>query len=487
MAHRHLMAVCVVCLICAEHLPCKLHVMADTSNSNIASIGDLEKAALYEAQANNIIPLANDLYDRRKDKLKHSREKRHTDGHHHHHHDNNYHLKEEMPGVTKNFIQRLFNYYKSSNSVMNEEGFDKMISNLNLKNIFNDQQSNNKNELCIEKDSFLEKMTHSDHHEHEHSDQEGEEDHHGDVKITSENMLAICPILLYYASIPNSSCLESSNFNLSTTTVIEQSLYEMEDRTTVWLYSTLAIFLVSLCGLLGIAVIPIMDMHFYHHALQFLVALAVGTLAGDALLHLMPHAMMPLHKGQDLHHSMMYRGLAAMVAIVFFYFFERFLVMITEWRQKKEKRDKPSSRVRVMRDHETASLNGNINATCKHKYSNYPYCYDEITMETKDDHHEHQHVNNLSAEESALNHNHLFTSSTTTTTPLQNETKRINGIINENDIDNATLTLSTSIDDGSIESNALSNNNKTQSGNPVSKTTKDPEAVLEEKYTIILR
>ena len=31
---------------------------------------------------------------------------------------------------------------------------------------------------------------------------------------------------------------------------------------------------------------------FYKHLIQFLVALAVGTMAGDALLHLYPHALL---------------------------------------------------------------------------------------------------------------------------------------------------------------------------------------------------
>lgn len=57
----------------------------------------------------------------------------------------------------------------------------------------------------------------------------------------------------------------------------------------VWAYSTISILIISLCGLLGAAVIPCMGKVYYHQLLQFLVALAVGTLCGDALIHLLPH------------------------------------------------------------------------------------------------------------------------------------------------------------------------------------------------------
>lgn len=150
-----------------------------------------------------------------------------------------------------------------------------------------------------------------------------------------------------------------------------------------------------MCGLLGVAVIPCMEKKYYHHILQFLVALAVGTLCGDALLHLLPHAMISIShqhhsESEDDHTSMTLKGLVAVLGIVFFFATERGLTMIAEWRKQRQKKEKPPSRVRVMRDPESASLN---NATgeklCKHKYSSYPYCYDEIAMETKDDHHHH--------------------------------------------------------------------------------------------------
>ena len=60
----------------------------------------------------------------------------------------------------------------------------------------------------------------------------------------------------------------------------------------LWLASTAAIFIISLCGIFGVLVIPIMQKVFYQHLIQFLVALAIGTLCGDALLHLYPHALL---------------------------------------------------------------------------------------------------------------------------------------------------------------------------------------------------
>lgn len=51
----------------------------------------------------------------------------------------------------------------------------------------------------------------------------------------------------------------------------------------------LSILVISLCGLLGVVVIPVMGKSYYNQLLQFLVALAVGSLCGDALIHLLPH------------------------------------------------------------------------------------------------------------------------------------------------------------------------------------------------------
>lgn len=104
---------------------------------------------------------------------------------------------------------------------------------------------------------------------------------------------------------------------------------------------------------------------------------------------------------EDGHDSMTWKGLVATLGIIFFFLTERLLTMIAEWRKKIQKRDDPPARVRVMRDPDSVSVNHSLNGEkqCMHKYSSYPYCYDEIALETKDDHHHHH-------QHSAHNHSH---------------------------------------------------------------------------------
>jgi zinc transporter ZupT len=58
-----------------------------------------------------------------------------------------------------------------------------------------------------------------------------------------------------------------------------------------WVYASCSILVLSLVGLLGILLVPIVDRVLYNHLLQFLVAMAAGALSGDALMHLLPEAL----------------------------------------------------------------------------------------------------------------------------------------------------------------------------------------------------
>jgi len=57
--------------------------------------------------------------------------------------------------------------------------------------------------------------------------------------------------------------------------------------------------ILSACGLLGILLVPLMKTAAYQEILKFLVSVAVGTLAGDALMHLLPHALFKEEKHEE--------------------------------------------------------------------------------------------------------------------------------------------------------------------------------------------
>lgn len=152
-----------------------------------------------------------------------------------------------------------------------------------------------------------------------------------------------------------------------------------------------------------------MNKSYYHQLLQFLVALAIGTLCGDALIHLLPHAMMSAHSHElgaspielnheQQHNQNMWKGLVAMLGLILFFFTEKALTMIAEWRKYRQRKNKLPARVRVMRENESGKTSNTVGEKlCKHKYSSYPYCYGEITTETRDNHHEHNDKERLPA------------------------------------------------------------------------------------------
>merc|ERR1719341_716971 len=159
----------------------------------------------------------------------------------------------------------------------------------------------------------------------------------------------------------------------------------------IWLAATASILLISLCGVFGVIVIPIMQKVFYQHLIQFLIALAVGTLAGDALLHLLPHAFMSKltqgadhhdHHNHDQHSEAVWLGFVAMVSMIGFFFFEKCINVIGEMKAAKKQRENPrdsDKKLRVVREGHVASERAIGENLCKNKYSSY--CAAEFDIE----------------------------------------------------------------------------------------------------------
>lgn len=123
----------------------------------------------------------------------------------------------------------------------------------------------------------------------------------------------------------------------------------------VWIWSTVAVVIISAVGLLGVAVVPLVNKTYYNDVIQFLVALAVGCLTGDAFLHLLPHAISGSHgheegSGDEASEERIavLKGLLGLGGIYFFFLAEKLVSTISEYRT--EKAAEKEERERILRN-----------------------------------------------------------------------------------------------------------------------------------------
>merc|ERR1719354_492355 len=103
-----------------------------------------------------------------------------------------------------------------------------------------------------------------------------------------------------------------------------------------WGYGFAAITICSFLSLGVIVIIPCLGRDFFNKLMAFLVALAVGTLCGDALLHLIPHAFIEgannaaglqvsEEQEEKQHKSQVYRAMIVMAGIYMFFVVEQLM------------------------------------------------------------------------------------------------------------------------------------------------------------------
>ncbi|NXU73635.1 S39AA protein, partial [Oreotrochilus melanogaster] len=106
--------------------------------------------------------------------------------------------------------------------------------------------------------------------------------------ISPELFIYMCPALLY--QIERRLCIVHYD-ELEDLMRSKNASLENKDKTgaSAWFCGIISITVISLLSLLGVILVPIINQWCFKFLLTFLVALAVGTMSGDALLHLLPH------------------------------------------------------------------------------------------------------------------------------------------------------------------------------------------------------
>eukprot|EP00058_Branchiostoma_floridae_P020750 XP_002606240.1 hypothetical protein BRAFLDRAFT_123712 [Branchiostoma floridae] len=167
------------------------------------------------------------------------------------------------------------------------------------------------------------------------------------MAISERQFLHICPVLI--TQIDSRACIQHGN---GTQVVRTEPLPGRVGRGTVWGWASLAITVISLVSLLAVAMVPLTTRSFYKYLITFLVALAVGCLSGDAVLHLIPHAL-GIHgahdepvPGENGHQSegesrdAVWKGCVVLVGIFSFFIMEKAIGVVTSARNQIKRKDR---------------------------------------------------------------------------------------------------------------------------------------------------
>ncbi|CAH2224227.1 zinc transporter ZIP5 [Pelobates cultripes] len=148
-------------------------------------------------------------------------------------------------------------------------------------------------------------------------------------EITPKHFSLLCPALLY--QIDSRVCIQH-NDELQTSPVnSQQSLLQVLG------WGALAVTVVSAPSLLAIALVPLLKRHVFRYLLRFFVALAVGTLCGDALLHLLPHAQEESQHGGESHSiEPVLKGLTVLGGIYLLFLIENLMGLMNQRRRRRK-------------------------------------------------------------------------------------------------------------------------------------------------------
>ncbi|XP_075054125.1 zinc transporter ZIP5 [Mixophyes fleayi] len=154
----------------------------------------------------------------------------------------------------------------------------------------------------------------------------------GVSEITPQQFTLLCPALLF--QIDSRVCIQHNDELTPHETHFQQSLLKVMG------WGALAVTVITAPSLLAVAFVPLLRRPLFRYLLRFLVALAVGTLCGDALLHLLPHAQED-HTEAKQHNGPhpvvpVLKGLCVLGGIYILFLIENLIGLLRQRRRRKK-------------------------------------------------------------------------------------------------------------------------------------------------------
>ncbi|XP_036390175.1 zinc transporter ZIP10 isoform X1 [Megalops cyprinoides] len=151
--------------------------------------------------------------------------------------------------------------------------------------------------------------------------------------ITPAHFTFLCPALLY--QIDSGVCLRHPEGR-------GQEAGRGESFLKALGWGSLALVVISLPSLLALGLIPLLPPARLHTLLCPMAALAVGTLCGDALLHLLPHTRPGLHSESEQRDSVL-KGLSVLGGLYLLFLVESILGLRRHSKRRVKRKQKGSS------------------------------------------------------------------------------------------------------------------------------------------------
>lgn len=139
----------------------------------------------------------------------------------------------------------------------------------------------------------------------------------------TEALVRLCPVLLF--QMQHQSC------DFATPTMPRGKTRPTPAQ--VWGFGLLSVLVISCCSLAGLVIVPFLSHALYHRLLMVFEGLAVGSLLGSAVFHLIPQAFNLL--GQDQEHDYLWKSLIVFVGVYLFYLSDKVMRFIAEYRQRR--------------------------------------------------------------------------------------------------------------------------------------------------------
>lgn len=141
----------------------------------------------------------------------------------------------------------------------------------------------------------------------------------------SQAVVRLCPLMLF--QLHDEQCLKEQRENIRSRPSVGST----------WGFGVLFVTIVSFCSLIGVAIMPFLTKSSYDNILTLFEGLAVGSLVGSAIFHLIPQAFDLV--GKDSDHGYLWKALILFGGIYLFFCSERIMKIVVEVRRKNKMKD----------------------------------------------------------------------------------------------------------------------------------------------------